>query len=75
MSQEKIEKAFNLVGKGLNILTALGCIFVVGVVAYVVFGIMEYTGAIHILLTGVVAVFGGLVLNLILRILVNFSSF
>lgn len=73
MALHKIEKAFDVIGKGFDILITVACILFVGVIAYFVLSVMGYTGALHLLLSCVAGLLGGLVFKLILYGLAYFN--
>lgn len=73
MALHKIEKTFDLIGKGFDILTTVACIIFVGVIAYFILGLMEYTGALRLLLSCAAGLIGGLVFKLIIYGLAYFN--
>lgn len=75
MSLQKIDRVFGVLETGVSLLTTIACILFVGFIAYVTLGIMDYTGIVKIALTGAIAVVGGLVLNIILRVLLYLFSY
>lgn len=75
MSIEKVDRVFGVLSKGVSLLTTFACILFVGFIAYVTLGILEYAGVMHVMLTGVIALVGGLMLNLVLRVLLYMFSY
>lgn len=69
MALQKIDKTFDLIGKGFDILITVACIIFIGAIAYFVLSIMDYTGALRIVLTGVIGLVGGLVFKLVFWVL------
>lgn len=75
MSLQKIDKIFDVIGKGLGIIATLASIILMGVVAYVILGMMDYTGFALIGLTILIALLGGFFVQLVVRLLAWFGSF
>lgn len=75
MSLDKIEQVMSIIGQGVSLLTTLACLILAGFIGYVVLAMKELSGFPHIALTVVIALVGGLVLNLILRLLLNLSAY
>ncbi|MGB3455160.1 MAG: hypothetical protein WBG08_11390 [Litorimonas sp.] len=74
MSLDKIDRAFNTVARGVDLLVTLACIVLAGVIAFVVLGLGGMTGVALYGLTAVVALAGGLVVRLVLRLLLFASD-
>lgn len=75
MTLQKIDKALDVLGRGFDILTTIACILAVGCVAYFILGGMDYPGALRIILTGLIGIFGGLLVKLVLRAIVHLNAF
>lgn len=75
MSLKKVDKIFDVIGKGLGIIVTLVSIILAGMIAYVVLGLMDYTGFALIGLTVLIALVGGFLVQLVIRLLAWFGSF
>lgn len=66
------DRALSVFGQIMGFLTLVGCVFLTGMVAHFVLMLFGFSGLMLGLMTGGIGLFGGLVVNLILRAVVNF---